>query len=197
MNARAQRPGPAAREPVLPPGQRRVAVLPVQHVGDPPPVPAEGWTLALSGEVRRPRVLTLAELLALATVEVEADFHAGAGWSVVGLRWRGARLADLIAQARPTEAARAVRFSDGQRYDETLTLDASLEPDVVLAVELDGAPLPREHGGPLRLVAPARYGWKSVKWLRAVEVLADERPGFWERRGFHPGADPWKEQRFA
>jgi len=171
--------------------------MPIQHVGDPPPFDASTWSLALSGELDRPRTFSLDELTALSTVDIEADFHAGSGWSVRKVHWRGARLADLIATAIARPGARTVRFSDGVRYDATLSLPASIEPDVLLATSFYGEPLPGGRGGPLRLVVPARYGWKSVKWLRSIEVLADERLGFWERRGFHPLADPWKQERLA
>ena len=181
----------------LPPGQRELARLPVRQIGEAPPFDGSGWSLTLSGELDRPRVFTLPDLRALSTVELEADFHAAAGWSVRKLRWRGARLCDVLAAAALRTSARSVRAFDGLRYDSSLALADALEPDVLLATGLAGEDLPLEHGGPLRLVVPARYGWKSVKWLRALEVHPDERPGFWERRGFHPRGDPWKEERLA
>jgi DMSO/TMAO reductase YedYZ molybdopterin-dependent catalytic subunit len=181
----------------LPPGQREIARLPVRQVAEPPPFDGSGWSLSLTGELDRPRVFTLTDLRALSTVEIEADFHAAAGWSVRGLRWRGARLCDVLAAALPRAGARFLRASDGLRYDSSLALADALEPDVLLATGLEGDSLPVEHGGPLRLVVPARYGWKSVKWLRALELHAEERLGFWERRGFHPRGDPWKEERLS
>ncbi|MBM3989794.1 MAG: sulfite oxidase-like oxidoreductase [Planctomycetes bacterium] len=181
----------------LPPGQREVARLPVRHVGEPPPFDGSAWSLSLTGELDRPRVFTLRELRAISTVEIEADFHAAAGWSVRKLRWRGARLCDVLAVAAPRVSARFVRASDGLRYDASLALSDALEPDVLLATALAGETVALEHGGPLRLLVPARYGWKSVKWLRSLELHAEERPGFWERRGFHPRGDPWKEERLS
>lgn len=181
----------------LPPGQRELARLPVKHIGEPPPIDAAGWTLSIQGELERPVVLTLEHLRQHSTVEIEADFHAADGWSVRGLHWRGVRLADVLGPAKPRESARFLRAFDGQKYDASLAFDEALEPDVLLATELAGAPLSIEHGGPLRLVVPARYGWKSVKWLRGIEITAEERPGFWERRGFHRRGDPWADERLA
>jgi DMSO/TMAO reductase YedYZ molybdopterin-dependent catalytic subunit len=181
----------------LPPGQRELARLPIHHIGDPPAPERQGWTLVLQGELERASVLTLEHLRAHSTVEIEADFHAADGWSVRGLKWRGVRLADVIGAARPRETAKFLRAFDGQKYDASLALEDALEPDVLLATGLGGAELPLEHGGPLRLVVPARYGWKSVKWLRGLEITAEERPGFWERRGFHRRGDPWADERLA
>jgi DMSO/TMAO reductase YedYZ molybdopterin-dependent catalytic subunit len=181
----------------LPPGQRAVVHMPVRHIGELPPFDGSGWSLTLAGEVDRPRVFSLFELRELSTVDIEADFHAAAGWSVRRLQWRGARLCDVLAAAGVRASARTLRASDGQRYDSTLAVADALEPDVLLATMLGGESLRIEHGGPLRLVVPARYGWKSVKWLRALEVHSDERAGFWERRGFHPRGDPWREERLA
>jgi DMSO/TMAO reductase YedYZ molybdopterin-dependent catalytic subunit len=180
-----------------PPGQRVVPLLPVQHIGELPDLRAERFRLELGGAVAAPRAFALAELEKLATTQLEADFHAGTGWSVLGLRWRGVRLADLLALAQPQSDARFVRFSDGGLYDASLTLAEALAPDVLVATQLGGEPLTPEHGAPVRLVAPAKYGYKSVKWLRNIEVRRDDGQGFWERRGAHPGADPWREERFA
>lgn len=178
-----------------PPGQRVVEHLPVQHIGEIPALREEQYRLVLGGAVTTGRVFTLAQLREASTTLIEADFHAGSGWSVRGLRWRGVRLADLLAQAGPSAAARFVRFRDGASYDASLTLADALAPDVLLATSLDELPLTPEHGAPLRLIAPAKYGFKSVKWLTHIEVRADDPGGFWERRGVHAGADPWREER--
>lgn len=181
----------------LPPGQHAVERLPVQHIGEAPQLDPAGYRLNLTGELGAPRVFGAAELRERSTTEIEADFHAAIGWSVRGLRWRGVRLADLLALARPAATARHVLFSDGRGYEATLTLEEALAPDVLVATALDGAALTTEHGAPARLVAPAKYGFKSVKWLVRVEVCAEARQGFWESRGAHWGADPWREERWA
>jgi DMSO/TMAO reductase YedYZ molybdopterin-dependent catalytic subunit len=181
----------------LPPGQRLVSRMPLRHVGEPPPFDGRSWSLALMGEVARPAVFSLEDLQRMSTVELEADFHAGAGWSVARVRWRGVRLADLLVRAGPLEEARFVRFSDGMKYDTTLALADALAADNLLATGFGDAPLEATRGGPLRLVVPAKYGRKSLKWLRSIELMREDRPGFWERRGFHAGADPWKAERLA
>lgn len=180
-----------------PPGQRVVEHLPVQHIGDVPELREAQFRLRLDGAVGAPREFTLPQLREASTTLVEADFHAGSGWTVRGLRWRGVRLADVLALARPSEAARFVRFSAVASYDASLTLADALAPDVLLATALDEQPLTPEHGAPLRLVAPAKYGYKSVKWLVRIELRTDDPGGFWERRGVHAGADPWREERLA
>ncbi|MCC7012181.1 MAG: molybdopterin-dependent oxidoreductase [Planctomycetes bacterium] len=187
----------AQRPTELPPGQRAVERLPVRHVGDPPPFDGSTWTLTLMGAIERPNLWSLDELLRMSTVDIEADFHAGSGWSVRRVRWRGVRLADVLSFAKPTPQARFVRFTDGVRYDTSLDLASALAPDALLATARDGAALELLHGGPLRLVVPAKYGRKSLKWLRGIEVVHDDVPGYWERRGFHAGADPWNEERLA
>lgn len=171
--------------------------MPVHHIGEPPPFDGALWSLSLTGAVARPWSLDLAEIVRFSTVDLEADFHAGCGWTVRGVRWRGARLADLLDRAMPTSDARFVRFFDGASYDTSLSIDDAREPDVLLATMQDGRPLEALHGGPLRLVVPAKYGRKSVKWLRAIQVILDDVPGYWERRGFHSHADPWSEERTA
>ncbi len=186
---------PRAR--ALPPGQRLIESMPVHHIGDAPAFDGATWALALSGEIDRPRTFTLRELTELATIDIEADFHAASGWSVARVKWRGARLADVLAAAHPRATACFVHLRDEERYDASLSLYDACQPDVLLAVQRNGEPLPLAHGGPLRVVAPAKYAWKSVKWLRAIEVTAEGRPGFWERRGFHPAADPWRGERFV
>lgn len=180
-----------------PPGQRIVEHLPVQHIGEVRQLSEAQFRLVCDGELAAPRVFTLAQLREVSTTLLEADFHAGSGWSVRDLRWRGVRLADVLALARPRDAARFVRFSDGASYDTSLTLADALAPDVLLATALDERPLTPEHGAPLRLVVPAKYGYKSVKWLCRIEVRSDDPGGFWERRGAHAGADPWREERLA
>ena len=128
---------------------------------------------------------------------LEADWHGGAGWSVRSVRWTGVLLAPLLREVRPLPSARFVRFSDGGLYDTSLPLEVALQDDVMLATSLAGEPLSVRHGAPLRLVVASKYAWKSVKWLRRIELLTDDAPGFWERRGWHAAADPWSAERFA
>jgi DMSO/TMAO reductase YedYZ molybdopterin-dependent catalytic subunit len=197
----AQRPHVVARtapgSPRLPPGQFRTEQWPVVHVGSVPAVDLDAWDLQVFGEVEEPVRLSWSDFRTLPTREVSADLHCVIRWTRLDLRFRGAHWSDLARLARPTSAARfVVAHADGG-YTANLLVEALAEPDTLLAYEADGKPLEPEHGWPMRLLVPSRYLWKSVKWLRALEVRADDEPGLWERYGYHNEADCWLEQRSA
>jgi len=180
----------------VPPGQGVTGGWPILSVGEVPRTPVEEWRVAVGGEVEHAFELAWPELLALPQAEVLADFHCVTGWSTLDNRWEGVRLTELARRSRVLPAARFVRFADPQGYDTTVPLERALA-EGLLAHRHDAAPLAREHGGPLRAVVPGLYGWKSCKWVVRVEFLARERLGFWELRGYHNGADPWKEERLV
>ncbi|MCK6448160.1 MAG: molybdopterin-dependent oxidoreductase [Planctomycetes bacterium] len=179
----------------LPIGQHRVERLPVVSVGGPPRVDTAAWSLRVHGAVAEPYELSWSAFQLLPRTTVLADFHAALGWSVFDLAWCGVLVAELVARAQPSPRARFVRFSDGELYDASLPLDDALATDVLLAHLVGDEPLAREHGGPVRLVVPKKYGWKSVKWVAEIELCTDDRPGFWERRGRPIQADPWRGAR--
>jgi DMSO/TMAO reductase YedYZ molybdopterin-dependent catalytic subunit len=179
----------------LPPGQREVARAPIVHVGDVPEFDARTWDLALEGELGRSLRLAWRDVAALPRVVATEDLHGATGWSARGLRWEGVRLATLLDACRPHEQARFLAARDRDGYSTSLALEDLDAQRVLLAVGLDGAPLPPARGGPLRLIVPERYAWKSVKWLRRLDFLTQDEPGFWERRGAHPSADPWRGER--
>ena len=155
-----------------------------------PDIDPAAYRLRVVGEVERPVELSLADLGRLPRVEQVSDFHCVTGWSVYDVRWAGVRFADLLGAARPRPAATCLRFvSDEVPYDDWLTIEQALLPDVLLATEMDGAPLPRPHGAPARVVMPRMYGYKSVKWVSRIEVSRELRPGYWEQRGYD--ADAW------
>lgn len=155
-----------------------------------PDIPPAAYRLRVAGEVERPRTYTLDGLLALGRAEQVSDFHCVTGWSVEDVRWAGVRLGDLLADVRPLPHGRFLRFVSAEApYDDWLTLEQGLLPDVLLAAELDGRPLPRPHGAPVRLVVPRMYGYKSVKWVTRIEVRSDLGRGYWEQRGYD--ADAW------
>jgi DMSO/TMAO reductase YedYZ molybdopterin-dependent catalytic subunit len=180
----------------VPPGQGVTRGWPVLHVGDVPVFDPELWRLQVCGEVERTLELTWAEFTALPESTLQADFHCVTGWSKLENAWQGVRLAELAQRAGVRPAARFVRFADGRAYDTTVPLAIALE-EGLLARCHDGRALAPAHGGPLRAVVPRLYAWKSCKWLRAIEFLARERLGFWERRGYHNDADPWREERLV
>lgn len=181
----------------LPPGQYLTERFPVLSVEDGVPVvDLETWELVLTGRVREERRVGWAELRALPATEFVCDIHCVTKWSKFDTRWEGVRFRDLMALAEVDPAATHLLQHSVTGYTTNLPLDALLGDGAVVAWSYDGAPIPPEHGGPVRLVAPARYFWKSAKWLHALEFLAGDAPGFWERNGYHNEGDPWREQRY-
>lgn len=186
-----------ANEPRIPPGQGVTRGWPVLHVGSVPEHDPSSWRLRVHGAVERPIELGWDEWRDLPRHEVVADFHCVTGWSRLDNRWSGVLVRTLATLARASGSAAFVRFSDGRVYDTTVPAAVALRDDVLLADKHDGRPLAPEHGAPLRAVVPRSYGWKSCKWVREVELLERQRLGFWEVRGYHDGADPWREERLV
>jgi DMSO/TMAO reductase YedYZ molybdopterin-dependent catalytic subunit len=149
------------------------------------------------GEVEAPIVLSYAELQALPQTDVTLDIHCVTRWSRFDVPFRGVRWRELASLARPTSAARFAVAHAEHGYTTNVPVAALEDPRALLAWEADGEPLTPEHGWPLRLIVPDRYFWKSAKWLRAIELTAVDRPGFWERYGYHNEADPFREQRYG
>lgn len=198
-DARPQGSGPPNRHgmPRLPPGQTETAKWPVLDLGQQPRISLDRWKMAVHGAVEEPRVYSWADFLALPQVEDTSDFHCVTGWSRLDLRWKGVRLADLLALARPTAAASHVLLHAWDGYSANLPLEEAVKEDVLLAHEVDGAPLPVEHGGPVRVVTPQLWAWKGAKWVSRVQVLERDVKGFWEERGYSNTAHPWRDDRYA
>jgi len=180
----------------VPPGQGVTRGWPLLHVGAVPTTPRARWTLALGGACARPCVLSWDELLALPQTQVRRDFHCVTGWSKLDNDWEGVTLATLADHCGVRAEARFVRLADPQGYDTTVPLALALA-EGLLAHRHDGEELAPEHGGPLRAVVPSLYAWKSCKWVVELEFLTREQLGFWEVRGYHNDADPWREQRLV
>jgi DMSO/TMAO reductase YedYZ molybdopterin-dependent catalytic subunit len=181
----------------LPPGQHEARDWPVLHFGDVPSIDLDGWRLRVHGAVARERVLPLAELLALPTVVRRADFHCVTQFSVLGNVWHGVTVATVLDLVEVEPAATHAMVEAAEGYTANLSLAVLRQPDVLLAWRRDGRDLTPEHGWPLRLVVPSRYAWKSVKWVTGLELLVGDRRGFWEERGYHNNADPWREERYS
>ena len=148
------------------------------------------WRLRIDGLVERPLELSYDELRALPRAEQVSTFHCVTGWTVADVRWAGVRFRDLLEPAGVRPEATALRFVSAEKpYDDTLTLPQAELPDVLLAYEQDGRPLSRGHGAPARVVMPEMYGYKSVKWVERIELVAHPRPGYWEQRGYD--TDAW------
>jgi len=187
----------ARAEGRLPPGQTLTLKWPVLHYGSVPQFKEASWDFKISGEVAAPRKLSWKEFLALPQTDVTSDFHCVTGWSRLGNRWTGVLVTDVIRLVEPTPDAKHALVVAEEGYASNIPLADLRRLNVLFAHSHDGEPLTAEHGGPLRLIVPHLYAWKSVKWTRGFLVLREERPGFWERRGYHAYGDPWTEQRYS
>jgi DMSO/TMAO reductase YedYZ molybdopterin-dependent catalytic subunit len=148
------------------------------------------WRLRIDGQVDQVQSLDYDQLLALPAADQVSTFHCVTGWTVNNVHWRGVRFADLLAAAGPRPEAKVLTFTSAERpYVDTLTLDQAHLPDVMLAYEMDGQPLARPHGAPVRVVIPDMYGYKGVKWVERITVGAVAEDGYWEQRGYD--ADAW------
>jgi DMSO/TMAO reductase YedYZ molybdopterin-dependent catalytic subunit len=148
------------------------------------------WRLRIDGLVRHPMTLTYDQLLALPRVEQVSTFHCVTGWTVPNVHWAGVRFRDLLAAAEPLPQAHAAHFISAEiPYDDYLELGQTNLPDVMLAYEMDGAPLPQEHGAPVRVVIPDMYGYKNVKWVHRITLVPRGGMGYWEKLGYD--VDAW------
>jgi len=198
--------GPANRDgmPQLPVGQHEVTNWPVLDLGDVPDIGLSSWRLEITGDVHNPMTLTWDEFMALPQVDDVSDFHCVTTWSRFDNHWRGVRMRDVAELVVPDESAHFVLFTgyDVQPgtdvpYTTNLPLARATEDDVLLAHSWEGRPLPREHGGPVRVITPKLYAWKGTKWVRRIEFLPRDRRGFWEVRGYSNTAEPWLNDRYA
>jgi DMSO/TMAO reductase YedYZ molybdopterin-dependent catalytic subunit len=183
--------------PQVPVGQTVTKGWPVLDLGVHPSLTTDRWKLAVDGEVEAPLALTWPELLALPQVEDVSDFHCVTTWSKLGVRWRGVSLGTVLALARPKAAATHLVCHAYDGYTTNLPLEEALKDDVLLVHQADGAPLAPEHGGPVRVVTPQLYAWKGAKWVKRLELLDHDEPGFWEQRGYSNTAHPWRNDRYS
>ncbi|TPE52084.1 sulfite oxidase-like oxidoreductase [Amaricoccus solimangrovi] len=181
----------------LPPGQHLVRDWPVLDLGEQPEVPLTAWRLDIRGMVGNPVTLDWAAFSALPRSETRSDIHCVTTWSRYDNDWGGVLTRDLLDLVQPDGEAGAVMLTSHDGYETNLTLADFAAADAILATHWQGAPLTVEHGGPMRLVLPRLYFWKSAKWLRRIEFRAHDAPGFWERNGYHMRGDPWAEERYA
>ncbi|HLB29804.1 MAG TPA: sulfite oxidase-like oxidoreductase [Dehalococcoidia bacterium] len=180
----------------LPPGQKQVENWPVLTYGATPRIDLKDWRLRIWGLVEEV-TFTWEELMALPQVEIVRDIHCVTSWSRFDTRWEGVSSQDLMKHVRLKPQACAVMVHSYGGYTTNLLLEDFLKDGVLLAHRHDGEPLAPEHGGPLRLVVPHLYFWKSAKWVRGLEFLPEDGPGFWERYGYHIRGDPWQEERYS
>lgn len=180
----------------VPPGQFLTEKFPVLTFGNTPQIDLKEWRLDVFGLVEQELSLNWDEFTSLPWTKVTTPFHCVTQWSRITNSWEGLLFTTLASMVRPKPEAQFVMAHCYGDYTTNLPLTALLDGMALLAHKHDDDPLTAEHGWPLRLVVPQRYGWKSAKWLRAVEFMSVDRPGFWEARGYHNNGDYWKEERF-
>jgi DMSO/TMAO reductase YedYZ molybdopterin-dependent catalytic subunit len=180
-----------------PPNQRLTRGWPVLHASPIPKFNPAVWTFRMWGEVSNEFEISWDEFRALPPVMVQSDFHCVTGWSKLDNTWEGVSFKSLADRAKPKAAAKHVLIHAEYGYTANLPIEAVMDGDVLFAWSHDGEPLEPEHGGPLRLVVPKLYAWKSAKWVRGVRFMENDERGYWEVRGYHNRADPFREERYS
>jgi DMSO/TMAO reductase YedYZ molybdopterin-dependent catalytic subunit len=186
-----------SQERRLPPGQIETRKWPVLHYGLVPDVNLSRWRFTITGAVERPVTLDWGELQALPRQETACDIHCVTRWSRYDNVFEGVPVGPLLRRAGPLPSARFVLVHAEQGYTTNLPLEDLDRPANLLALGHNGEPLTPEHGGPVRLLVPHLYFWKSAKWVTGFELLEEDYPGFWEQNGYHKRGDPWAEERYG
>jgi DMSO/TMAO reductase YedYZ molybdopterin-dependent catalytic subunit len=181
----------------LPPGQYYTEKWPVLHAGEIPDVDLATWTLSVGGEVEEPLTLTYDELRALPATTVTTDIHCVTRWSRFDAGFTGVHWRELAKLCRPRQTANFAIAHAEHGFTANVPLSALEDENALIAYDADGEPLAPEHGWPVRLVVPSKYFWKSAKWLTGIELSSIDKPGFWERYGYHNDADFWQEERYG
>ncbi len=185
------------KENRLPPGQRLTEKWPVLHYGGVPKIDVEKWTFKITGLVEKERTLNYDEFTALPRVEVFSDIHCVTSWSRLNNTWEGVSTSVIKDLVGIKGEARYVMVEGAGGFTTNLSLEDFFQEDVLFALKWDGKPLTPEHGGPVRLVVPRLYFWKSAKWATGIRFMARNEPGFWERAGYNMHGDPWREERYG
>jgi DMSO/TMAO reductase YedYZ molybdopterin-dependent catalytic subunit len=181
----------------VPPNQRLTSSFPVLHVGPVPRFDPETWDFVVEGLVENPVKLSFDEFLKLPKVVSISDFHCVTGWSKLNNRWEGVLFKTVVDLVKPLKDAKYVTVVAEGDYTTSLPLSELLSDDVLLGYGFEGKPLEPVHGGPLRLVVPKKYAYKSAKWVRKLRFTKEQELGYWEKRGYSDSADPWKEERYG
>jgi len=181
----------------LPPGQSLTLKWPVLHYGSIPRFDPQTWDFPIEGLVETPVRLSWSEFNQLPKIKVTSDFHCVTRWSRFDNTWEGIAFREVLNLVKLKPRAGFVLVHAEQGYTANIPLPDLDRENVLFATHHDGAPLPPDHGYPLRLIVPHLYAWKSVKWVRWLEFLDHDAAGFWEQNGYHMYGDPWKEQRFS
>ncbi len=183
--------------PIIPVGQILTNKWPVLDLGTQPDIKLTEWQLIIDGEVEHPATLTWDDFMALPQIDDQSDFHCVTTWSKLNITWKGVRFLDIAALVLPKETTTHIMCYGYDDYSTNLSLEEALKPDVLLVHTAEGKPLPREHGGPVRMITPQLYAWKGSKWINRIEFMTENRLGFWEERGYSNTAYPWRNDRYS
>lgn len=183
--------------PKLPPGQHQTKSWPVLDLGVKPNVTPSTWKLTIDGAVEAPVTLDWAAFMALPQAEDVSDFHCVTTWSLMDSKWKGVQASTVLALARPLESAQYAMIHAFDEYTTNVALYELLKDDVLLVHTWNDQPLSRDHGGPVRLITPQLYAWKGAKWISRIELLKQNKLGFWEDRGYSDTAHPWRDDRYS
>lgn len=196
---RPQGKGPTNRHgmPQTPVGQTLTNKWPVLDLGYHPTIDLKNWRLKIDGEVENPVILTWDEFMELPQSDDVSDFHCVTTWSKLDMPWQGVRFIDLAALVVPKNTATHIMCYGYDTYTTNLGLEEALKADVLLAHTVYNEPLPKEHGGPVRMITPQLYAWKGSKWIKRIEFLNENKRGFWEERGYSDTAYPWRNDRYS
>ncbi|MCG8368272.1 MAG: sulfite oxidase-like oxidoreductase [Pseudanabaenales cyanobacterium] len=190
-----KKPGPDLADRV-PPGQHLANGFPVLTYGETPQVSPEEWTFKVWG-LAEPKSLTYQDFMAMSQSDFTADFHCVTTWSKLDVRWTGVKVTDFMAHIKVDPKATHIMQHCYGGYTTNISREDFVRSENFFAHTLFGEPLPAEHGGPMRLVIPHLYAWKSAKWINGLEFLDQEMLGFWERNGYHRRGEPWAEERYS
>jgi len=183
--------------PVIPVGQTITHKWPVLDLGLQPNISLKDWRLQIDGAVEHPTILTWEDFMDLPQTDDTSDFHCVTTWSKLNIDWKGVRFLDIAALVQPKESATHIMCYGYDDYTTNISLEEALKPDVLLVHTVDRKPLPKEHGGPVRMITPQLYAWKGSKWINRVEFMTSNRLGFWEERGYSNTAYPWRNDRYS
>ncbi|WP_036487835.1 sulfite oxidase-like oxidoreductase [Myxosarcina sp. GI1] len=190
-----QKPEPAQSDRV-PPGQYLAKGFPVLTYGETPQISTDEWQFRVWGLVED-KTFTWSDFMDLPQHDFTADFHCVTRWSKLDVKWTGVKVTDFVKELAIDKKATHILQTCYGDYTTNLPMEDFIREENFFAHTLNGEPLPAEHGGPMRLVVPHLYAWKSAKWINGIEFMKGDRLGFWERNGYHSRGEPWAEQRYA
>lgn len=181
----------------IPPGQYIVNEIPVMHEGNVPDIDFDAYRLHIFGLVENEVKIDFRTLSSLPKSDIKADFHCVTRWTKLDVLWEGVSSNEILQLVKPKPDAKFVMIRAFGGYATNLAMEDFLDVNVLFALKLGGKTLTAEYGGPVRLVVPKLYAWKSAKWVNGVEFMAENNPGYWESRGYHLRGEPWAEERYS